>query len=423
MNENSLHESSQFGYKQDHSPEIMLLGVTDEVLRGFDENLATVIIFFDLSAAFDTIDVEKLLEIMETEIGVGGMVLKWFRSFLENRTQKVKIGNDYSDSITVPCGAPQGSVLGPRLFNINVRSQPMVFKQCMFSTSSFADDSNGRKQFALTFQFHIMNTEIMKCLRNIIDWSNAHYMKINPDKTEILLLCPKSLNKGVIIKGVIFDGDCIRFSKEVKNVGVWLDSNLNMDKHINFITSHCYKILKDIGRIKKCLQQGHLENLVHAVVSNRLDYCNILFMNINKDNIYKLQKLQNSAAKLILGKKRCDSATAALKQLHWLNVEARIMFKVLLLVHKVLRGKCSKTISLRYKGFNGRPDDYLKLQTPTFKTVYGTRVFEYYATRLWNELPIALREEDDVVKYKKLLKTLLFEGYNELKKKAFKYKS
>ena len=83
----------------------------------------------------------------------------------------------------------------------------------------------------------------------------------------------------------------------------------------------------------------------------------------------------------------------------------------------------SKTISLRYNGFNGRPDDYLKLHTPTFKTVYGTRIFEYYATRLWNELPIALREEDDVVKYKKLLKTLLFEGYNELKKKAFKYKS
>ena len=147
------------------------------------------------------------------------------------------------------------------------------------------------------------------------------------------------------------------------------------------------------------------------------------FMNINKDNIYKLQKLQNSAAKLILGKKRRESATEALNQLHWLNVEARIIFKALLLVHKVLRGKCSKTISLSYKGFNGRPDDYLKLHTPNFKTVYGTRIFEYYATRLWNELPIALREEDDVVKYKKLLKTLLFEGYNELKKKAFKYKS
>ena len=420
---NALHENTQFGYKQDHSTEMMMLGVTDEVLRGFDNNLATVIIFLDLSAAFDTIDVEKLLEIMETEIGVGGVVLKWFRSFLENRTQRVKIDDVYSESLNVPCGAPQGSVLGPKIFNINVRSQPMVFNRCMFSTSSFADDSNGRKQFALTFQFDVMNNEIINCLRSIIDWSNAHFMKINPDKTEILLLRPSSLNREVIINGVIFEGECIRFSTEVKNVGVWIDKNLNMDKHINHIVSHCYKILKDIGRIKKCLQQDHLERIVHAVISSRLDYCNSLFMNINKDNTYKLQKVQNAAAKLILGKRRRDSASLVLKQLHWLNVEARITFKLLLIVYKVLRGKCSNNLNLQYKSFNGRPDDYLLLRTPTFKTSYGSRIFEFNGSRLWNALPTCVRAEEDIEQYKKKLKTLLFEGCNELKKRAFKYKS
>ena len=146
----------------------MMLGLTDEVLRGFDENQATVIVFLDLSAAFDTIDIEKLLAIMDGEIGVGGTVLKWFRSFLEDRTQKVKIDNEYSESLSVPCGAPQGSVLGPKIFNINVRSQPMVFKKCMFTTSSFADDSNGRRQFALTFQFNVINKDIVNCLKHII---------------------------------------------------------------------------------------------------------------------------------------------------------------------------------------------------------------------------------------------------------------
>ena len=423
MTVNNLHENSQFAYKQHHNTETMMLGVTDEVLRGFDENLATIVIFIDLSAAFDTIDVEKFLEIMYEEMGVGGTVLQWFRSFLSGRTQRVKIENVYSNSLNVPCGTPQGSVLGPRVYNINTRSQSTVFKKCMFSSSSFADDSNGRKQFALTFQFHVINNDLSNCLRHVIDWSNAHFMKINPDKTEIMLLRPSALNKQVMINGFIFDGQCIRFSSEVKNVGLWLDQNLNLNKHINFIISHCYKLLKDIGRIRKHIERSQLENLVHAVISQRLDYCNSLFVNISKENLNKLQKVQNAAAKLILGWRRRDSASSALKELHWLNIDARITFKILLIVFKVLKGQCSKNLNLNYKGFNGRPDDFLMLQTPNFKTVYGTRLFEYNGSRLWNALPLALRAEEDIEKFKSTLKTILFEGNPQLKQKAFKYRS
>ena len=336
MTINNIHEPTQFAYKKFHNTETMMLGVTDEVLQGFDQNQATVIIFLDLSAAFDTINIDKVIEIMDDEIGIGGTVLKWFRSFLEGRTQQVKIGNVYSESIEVQCGAPQGSVLGPRIFGINVRSQSVVFKIKTFSTSSFADDSNGRKQFALTFQFSVINNEIIDCLHQIINWSNAHYMKINPEKTEILLLYPSSLNREVIIKGVIFEEQCIRFSDEVKNVDVWIDKNLTMNKQVNQIVSHCYKILKDIGRIRKCLKQCHIERLVHAVVSSRLDYCNSLYMNVSKSNMYKLQKVQNAAARLVVGGRKRDSITMALRNLHWLKVESRVVFKILLLVYKII---------------------------------------------------------------------------------------
>ena len=120
----------------------------------------------------------------------------------------------------------------------------------------------------------------------------------------------------MLIKGVIFENQCIRFSQFVKNVGVYVDMNLNLDSHINFIVSHCYKILKDIGRIKKNLQRAHIENLVHAVIASRLDYCNSLLMNISKVNLSKLQKLQNAAARLVLGKRRKESGSDALRELH-----------------------------------------------------------------------------------------------------------
>jgi hypothetical protein len=258
-------------------------------------------------------------------------------------------------------------------------------------------------------------------MKHIINWNNEHFMKINPDKTEIMLFRPPGLDKEVIIKGVIIEDKCIFFSDKTKNVGVILDVHLNMDKHINGVVSHCYKILKDIGRIKKCLQKKHLETLVHAVTSSRLDYCNSLFININKDNIYKLQKVQNVAARLILGKRRRDSAKLALYELHWLNVDTRITFKILLLVHKVLRGKYSENLSLSYKNFNGRPDDILKLETPSFKTKYGKRIFAHDGSRLWNALPVNIRTEDDIEQFKKMLKTFLFGGHDELRRKAFKY--
>ena len=154
MTINALHIKEEFGYKQFHNTESMMLGLTEDVLRGFDQNQATVVIFLDLSAAFDTIDPD-----MHDELGIG-VALEWYRSFLVGRTQRVKIENEYSDSLEVPCGTPQGSVLGPPLFNVNVRSQPMVFQHCKFRTSSFPDDSNGRRSFSLSFQFQVLKHDV-----------------------------------------------------------------------------------------------------------------------------------------------------------------------------------------------------------------------------------------------------------------------
>ena len=118
MTVNGLHCDSQFGYKKYHSTETMMLGIMNDVLAGFDDNKCTIMLFLDHSAAFDTIDTDKLLNIMSEEIGVTGIALQWFRSFLTSRMQIVRIEGKYSSSRDVIYGAPQGSVLGPKLFSI-----------------------------------------------------------------------------------------------------------------------------------------------------------------------------------------------------------------------------------------------------------------------------------------------------------------
>ena len=105
----------------------------------------------------------------------------------------------------------------------------------------------------------------------------------------------------------------------------------------------------------------------------------------------------------------------------WLNVESRIVFKTVLLAYKVINGMCSDNLVLNFKSFNGRPSDFLMLETPVAKTKYGKRTFAYNASRLWNALPCDIRTEVSVDNFKKRIKTLLFDGTYDLKKRAYQY--
>ena len=214
--------------KRNISTETMMLGITSDILTGFDHDKCTVMVFLDLSAAFDTIDIKRLLQILKYEIGLDGAALNWCESFLTGRTQRVKIKGKYSDSQNVKYGAPQGSVLGPKFFNIYVRSQPSVFKNRGFETTSFADDSNEMKTFSITFQYNILKHDVENCINNMTEWMNFQCLKINPDKTEIILFHPKSMEHKIIIQGTFVGEECVRFSKTVKNVGVWLDCNMKL---------------------------------------------------------------------------------------------------------------------------------------------------------------------------------------------------
>ena len=119
---------------------MLLTWVTNNLLEACDNNTPSVVLLLDLSAAFDTVDHEKLLAILEFEIGITGVALEWFREFLTNRTQKVKIGETCSEIALLLFGVIQGSILGPRLFNIYIRSEYKRVKPTRFEIVGFADD-------------------------------------------------------------------------------------------------------------------------------------------------------------------------------------------------------------------------------------------------------------------------------------------
>lgn len=152
--------------------------------------------------------------------------------------------------------------------------------------------------------------------------------------------------------------------------------------------------------------------IIHAFISSRLDYCNSLFC-LSKKELYRLQAVQNSAARLLIHIKKREHITPVLEAIHWLLVQYRIYFKILVLTFRALHGQAPTFIT-----------DLIQLHTPTrslrsldqrllvvprtyFKT-RGDQSFQAVAPRLWNALPLFLHCANSVEFLKKQLKTLLF---------------
>ena len=116
MNENNIAEPMQSAYRPGHTTETALLHVHNNILRAVDEQKAVALVLLDLSAAFDTIDHNIMLSRLSKRLGVGGIALKWFESYLKGRKQSVVINETLSSPVYVLYGVPQGSVLGPNFF-------------------------------------------------------------------------------------------------------------------------------------------------------------------------------------------------------------------------------------------------------------------------------------------------------------------
>ena len=413
MTSNSLHVDSQHGYKAGHSTETLLVKFMNDILVAIDKNRGIVVLLVDLSSAFDTVQHDILMKILRDSLYIRGTALKWFQSFLTGRTQAVVINGVESEWLSVSCGVPQGSVLGPILFNIYCRHIHCVFEDCGFSSSSYADDNSAIKTFALFNQVNTLFDDIPKCISKLKMYMNNHYLKLNDSKTEIIVFGSSKFKDQLTLNGTFLDsGQCIRFTDNVKYLGVWFDSLLDMDNQIQKVVSSSYASLRKISSMRK-LSKSNLEILVHAFISSKLDSCNALYFGLPKKSLKKLQKLQNAAIRVICNVRARHPVSELYTRLHWLNVEQRICYKTLLLVYKCIHGLAPKTLKDMCI-LNGR--DNLTLKIAFFnKTKYGKRAFVYYAPRYWNNLPIHLRRNNKINSFKKGLKSFLILHFQDFK--------
>ena len=416
MTDSDLHSDFQHGYKKGHSTETLLLKVINDLLVAGDNLHPSIIMLLDMSAAFDTVDQTKLLQILKDEIGIEGTALKWFESFLIGRTQKVKIGEEYSEDGNLGFGVAQGSVLGPDLFNIYIRSLKKHVEPAQFALFGFADDHQLLKTFLPVFQLDALDGDINRCFSLISEWMNHFFLRLNSTKTKILVIIPPSLRNIIKIEGTFINNQCVRFVRSAKNLGVILDNELSFNEQITKVVQACFMMIRKLSKIKDYLTFEQLRTAVSALIFSRLDYCNALYYGIKAEFLNKLQYVQNSASRLVRKKNCFRGATSEyIRKCHWLPIRERIVFKVCLMVHKCLHGIAPTCLSgmLKYV-WSSRT---MKLVQYKSKGKFGSRAFVCVGPRVWNILPQEIRMEKDEVKFKAMLKTFLFDGFNDFSQK------
>ena len=415
---NGLIEKFQSAYRTLHSTETALLRVQNDILRAVDDSGAAILVMLDLSAAFDTIDHDVLLDALEHQFGLVGTVLRWFGSYLRGRVQAVKIGRAVSDFIELAFGVPQGSVLGPVLFTLYTSSLGAIIRRHGLQYHLYADDTQLYIAFSLKGNVGERSKEeaialIEACARDIRAWMANNYLKLNEDKTELLVFTSKRSSTPDI--AVSIGNDLISITEDPpKNLGVYFDKYLCMEKHMDTLAKSLNSSLFKIGKIRKYLDKKSCASFTNGLFTMRLDYCNGLFFGLPKKLLDRLQKLQNRAARLLTYTRKYDHISPVLKQLHWLPVEKRVSYKILLLCFKSLHGSAPSYLSDLVEwytpgGYELRSSAQKLLKQPSYrlKTV-GYRRFEFAAPFLWNSLPFELRQLEDENRFKRDLKTHLF---------------
>ena len=402
----------QSAYRKFHSTETALLRIYNDLLLSINKQQVSALVLLDLSAAFDTIDHQILLTRLNSTFGLSNSALALLSSYLTDRTQTVTIKSESTSPSTLNTGVPQGSVLGPLLFTLYTSPISNIFTNTSINFHLYADDTQ------LYISFTAANTSsslshLSSVLDSVYQWLSCNRLFVNPSKTEYLLIGTPQQRAKIISNSITFRGTPITPTASARNLGVIFDSNLNFKDHFSKICQSAFYQIRQLRQIRSSLDVNSAIILSNSLVSSKLDYCNSLFYGLPDCSIARLQRIQNSLARVVYPSvRRHHHISPILRKLHWLPIHQRIIFKIAVLCFKVIHFKqpayLLDLITLYNPERDLRSSDKNLLTVPFIKSAQGRRSFSFAAPTVWNSLPSSLRSCTTLSSFCPSLKTHLF---------------
>ena len=355
----------------------------------------TLSILIDYSKAFDTIDHGILLKKL-TDMNFSTNTIKIMYSYLTERQQFVQIDDQSSGMSVSYFGVPQGSVLGPVLFNLYVADLP----DSISSTSiQYADDTTLYSHCKVR-DIHECSKDLQQDILHLSSWSKDQNLIFNNNKLKCILFATSKLSS----KHKLDDESCftitcnsnkIERESTVKLLGVQFDKHLSWVNHINQVIKSSCGTLRILRQFKRFTPLRVRKNLAESLVLSKLSYCNEVYSQIPKYLVNRLQRVQNITAGYVLGR------YAKLKdvvELNWLPIEENTDYNIAKLVFHALKDKnwpsYLKVHVMQHNKILRSSLDQHKIKPGEIGS------FKHQAARIFNYLPKNIRSSDNLIQFK-----------------------
>lgn len=322
FNKHNVLTDAQFGFISGKSTETALLTLKEAILHNFEQNKFTLSIFLDFSKAFDSLHHNILLDKLETN-GIRGVAKSLIRSYLSNRCQSVYINENSSSFLPLTRGVPQGSILGPLMFNVYIND--IVQLDTTVKYVIYADDST------IILDGVNLDDIVSKAndiLSRISSWSRMNQLKINPNKTKAIVFRAKNkvlaTHQPLVLESVPID-----IVDSYKILGVYFSSNLGWDTHVNFV---CKKLSSVTGVMSRCRDILPLKvklQIYYALFNSHLMYCSLVWATTSKANINKVITLQKKIVRQIGNIEPFGTTRGAFQEFNIIRADNLYTFRLL----------------------------------------------------------------------------------------------
>lgn len=405
--QNDILKSHQSGFRKSHSCESAINDIMFEWKMAINDNKSILAVFLDLQRAFETIEPDILINKLEN-IGVREKATEWFISYLTERKQKVKFNEIISDEICNSLGVPQGSILGPLLFNIYINDLGNCLEYCRIKM--FADDT---LIFIVCEDVYEACNKINDDLQALFKNLCRHKLKLNVNKTKSMLITNKKLIdiSRIVIK---INDEKIELVNEIKYLGIIIDNKLNFEANVNHICRKLGCKVNVLSRLRYQLNCQQKISVYKTIIEPHFKYCSTILFLSKQSDINRLQLIQNKCMRNILRVDRASHQKDMLNALKFLSVEQIIKFNTLVFVYKIVNGIAPIYLSNKivYNYENERKNTLRNrnnIELMTAKKKGSQNSLFYRGVELFNNLPNYVKNEPNLEKFKNSLYDVIME--------------